>query len=504
VQFNPTTVGMHASSIKIASDQGSVAPQVSGTGTANVTVTKVGTGSVADTLATPIISCGTTCSGTYSTTPITLHATITGGIPFDSWGGACSSAGSNADCTLSLTSPSSSVTATFGICKPGTGMCASGMLQTCDSTGHWTSPTTCTLGCFTDNTRCWDVAPSNGLAAALDDAKTQPSYTLTDGAQFDTNTGNVIDGNGSPVAIKSVGVAQTGAPSIRVFEVGSLTTGAFTIKGSGAFAIASNADVSINGVVSVVFQQFYISPGAVDNTDPCSGVLVATGSHTRTPGAGGGSFSSDGARGGTNPPNTGSAAGTAPVLSTPLSPLRGGCPGGLQFDSAGQYGAGGGAMQIVSRTVIKLTGNGVLNMGGGGASGLAGGHGGGGGGGSGGGILLEAPTVTVSGSTAGIAVNGGGGGAECAAGQGQDGKPSTAVALGGVCTGGLATNGGNGAAGSTFASHGVDFSVGSDSGVAGGGGGGLGYIRVNTNNSFSVLNGAFISGQNSEGTIGKR
>jgi hypothetical protein len=503
VRFNPAAVGMHVSSVTVTSDQGAVAPQLTGTGTSSVTVTKAGTGgSVADTLSTPIISCGSTCTGTYSQTPITFHATTSGGIPFDSWGDDCASAGSSPDCTLALTKPMSKVSANFGVCVPGTGMCASGMLQTCNSAGQWSAPSMCTLGCFTDGTRCYDVNPSNGLAAALDDARTQPSYTLMDGAQFNTTTQKVIDGDGSPVPIKSVLVHQSGAPDIVVFEVGSLTASAFTVTGEGAFAIVSNGDVSITGVVSVVFQSFYLSPGSVQAGDPCGGVLIATGNKTRMAGTGGGSFSTTGARGGNDSPSTGSAPGTPPAWG--LTPLRGGCPGGFQFDNAGQYGAGGGATQIVSRTTIKITGSGVINMGGGGASGLAGGNGGGAGGGSGGGILLEAPSVVLSGAAAGLAVNGGGGGSNCATGQGEDGKPSVAVAHGGTCTGTKVTNGGNGASGTTLPTQGVDFATGIDGGVAGGGGGGQGLIHINTFSGFSKLNGAFISGYETEGSLGLR
>jgi hypothetical protein len=504
VRFNPTTVGSHPSSVTVISDQGAVTPQLQGTGTAMVTVTKTGTGAVTDTLASPIISCGTTCSGTYGQTPITLHASTSGGIPFDSWGGACASAGSNPDCTLALTQPTQTVSATFGVCAPGTGMCASGMLQTCDSTGHWGAPSTCTLGCFTDGTRCYDVKPSNGIAAELDDAKTQPAFSLMSGAQFDTSAGKVTDGDGSPVPIKWVAVHQAnGAPDITVFEVGSLTASSFTVTGSPAFAIVSNGDVSITGLVAGVVTSGYISPGAIQFGDPCSGVYIATGNKTRMAGTGGGSFATTGGRGGNNAPSLGSAAGTAPLFSTPLeelTPLRGGCTGGYQFDSGAQYGAGGGAIQIVSRTSIKLTGSGVISMGGAGAPDTLGG----GGGGTGGAILLEAPSVVLNGGSAGLAVNGGGGGARCAAGKGDDGKPSVAVAHGGVCTGTTVTNGGNGATSSSGATQGVDFATGTDNGVAGGGGGGLGIIRVNTSTGFTKVNGAFVSGSESEGSLGLR
>jgi hypothetical protein len=502
VRFNPTTVGPHPSSVTITSDQGGVAPQLQGTGTGDVTVSKTGVGTIADTLGTPVISCGATCAGTYGQTPITLHATTMNGIPFNNWGGACASAGSNASCTLPLTQATTAVSANFGVCAPGTGMCTNGSLQTCDSTGHWGAAVMCQLGCYTDGTRCWDVDPSNGLAAALDDAKTQPSFTLGDNVQFDDG-GNVVDGNGNVVPMKF----KNG-----VYEVGSLTIGSATFKGSSdttspAAVIVSNGDVTINGVFNVV--------PALYGGDYCGAQygdgLAIGGGGAQYAGAGGGSYGGAGARGGNNPTVMGSAPGVAGKWGAPtLVPLLGGCNGGLIVTSnpgVAWAGAGGGAIQIVSRTTIKVTG--VLSAGGGGAPAMNGAAGtgtaGGGGGGAGGGILLEAPHVVLNGPTAGLAVNGGGGSSNCTTGAGQNGRPSTTPAAGGQCTGSTLTNGGNGAAGTTDATHGVDFSVGTN-GYAGGGGGGLGYIRINTlaNNGFTIANGAFTSGNLSTGSIGKR
>jgi hypothetical protein len=505
VRFNPTSVGTHPSSVTVTSDQGAVAPQINGTGTSDVTVSKSGTGSVADTLATPIISCGATCTGSYGQTPITLHASTSGGIPFNNWGGACASAGANPNCTLSLTQPTNAVSATFGVCVPGTGMCTNGSLQTCDSTGHWSAPTTCALGCYTDGTRCWDVDPSNGLAVALDDARTQADVSLTDGAQFDTHTGLVVNGNGNPVTVKSVVVTQpSGYPAIRVFEVGSLTMGSALVIGDDAFAIVADRDISISGVITLDTPIDQSAPGAFGAFgSSCAGASVSV--STRYPGSGGGSFSVllPGARGGNNPPNNGGAAGTA--ANRTLVPLAGGCAGGLITFAGAKGGTGGGAVQIVSRTLIKVTGNGVINAGGGGAPGATGNDVGGGGGGSGGGVLLEAPSVTLIGSSAGIAVNGGGGSANCSTGQGDDGKASIAVASGGKCTGATITNGGDGATGTSAATAGKDFVTGADVNHAGGGGGGLGRIQVDTaSNGFTATNGAFTSGDFSTAPIGKR
>jgi HYDIN/CFA65/VesB-like, Ig-like domain len=519
-RFNPTTVGSHASSFTITSDQGAVTPQLQGTGTGDVVVTKTGTGTITDTLGSPVISCGSTCTGTYGQTPITLHAATSGGIPFDGWDGACKTSGKNLDCTLPLTMATTNVTATFGVCVPGTGVCAAGAVKVCDSTGHYPAVgTTCDLGCA-DGTRCYDVDPTNGLAAALDDAKTQPAFTLMNGAQFDTSSGSVTDGNGNPVAMKSIEVSQIGtAVKIRVFEVGSLQMGSVKLIGGDAFAVVSQGDVTVTGLIdasstSVGGQSGTWGPGAESCSPSTSVPAGGMGGYqsdlsTRYAGAGGGSFGGQGARGGNNPPVNGSIPGVIEGAIT-IHPLRGGCAGGLRATASSSNGGGGGAIQLVSRTVIKLSGTGVLHVGGAGApgGGLAGGTTpGGGGGGSGGAILLEAPYVTVTGSAAGLAANGGGGSGACTGGSGQDGKPSTAAALGGPCVGSLVTSGGNGATDGIDATHGGDFGASTNLGYGGGGGGGVGRIRINTISStvgYSALNGAFVSGSMTRGAVGTR
>src|SRR5262245_7216729 len=438
VRFNPVAVGAHASSVSVTSDQGGVAPQLTGVGTADIVVAKTGTGTIADTLSSPVISCGATCTGTYGQTPITLHATKSGSIPFNSWGGACAASGSNADCTLALTSPTTSVTATFGVCAPGAGMCTGGNLQMCDSTGHWGTPTVCALGCFTDGTRCYDVDPVNGLAAALDNAPNGPSLVLTDGATINTDDGTIVNGDATPVSVPSILVTQTSGPKIRAFEVKSAQLGNTKIAGLNALAVVSDGDVTIQGEIAA-----YGTGTNVDGTAP-GGLLCTTstgqGGSSFSPmgqtqylaGGGGGSYSSvSAARGGKNGTVAGGAAGVANVGAY----LRGGCGGGFVTSYSGTFpsveawgGPAGGAIQIVSRTsiIVKTNGasHGAINVGGGGGDIK------GGGGGAGGAIMLEAPQVVVSGAGAALAANGGGGGGGCAAGT--HGLPSASAAPGGA------------------------------------------------------------------------
>jgi hypothetical protein len=519
VQFTPATVGVHDSALTISSDQGAIAPQLQGTGTSSVTVNSSGTGTVSDTLSTSIISgCSGTCSGTYSTTPITLHANTSGGIPFDGWTGACVTAGKNLDCTLALTQPTYSVGATFGVCAPGAGMCTSGMLTTCDATGHWAmTPTTCALGCYTDNTRCWDVDPLNGLASELDATPTAPVVVLSDGASIDTNAGTVLDGNSNLVTVPSAVVSQaSGYPSIRVFEVKSLhLLGKTTVTGTNALAIVSDGDIEIDGELHLA--PTLMSSGGYSVTDPGSMSCDTTNgsggfpsSSTRPGGGGGGGFEIAGARGGNNPPTTGGAGGVV-ASSTTLMPLRGGCEG-APSTLLGVAGTGGGAVELVSRTTINVVGGAVNVSGGGGYGRLPGALGpqdGGNGGGAGGGVVLEAPSVVLTGSSAALAANGGAGSADCSAGKGQDGQPSGAPAVGGTCTGDATrTNGGTGAALQlSIAGHGIDLSTGADTSQPGGGGGGMGVIRIDTvsaTTGYAPGAGTTISGLLSRNAVGRR
>lgn len=161
-------------------------------------------------------------------------------------------------------------------------------------------------------------------------------------------------------------------------------------------------------------------------------------------------------------------------------------------------GAGGGAMQIVSRTKITLGAGGAIAANGGSAKGdtsfdqiicIPGDPcGPGAGAGSGGGILLEAPVVEVAG-TAALVANGGAG--HCGLrGAGAVPGVAAAPAPGTSCNG---FSGGDGATGSTAARDGTGETDGGGTGA--GGGGGVGRIRVNLRpgESFSPAPGAVVS-----------
>jgi hypothetical protein len=310
--------------------------------------------------------------------------------------------------------------------------CDGTSLVRCNGEGTAEVSAACALGCSAADVRCYDVNPSNGLAPYLDMAASEPDIDLGTSATIDTDTGAVM-ADGKQVVVKSATVAQGAAPMIRVFIVRSLTTMDVGITGKNAFAVVSHGDIKIGGLFSVSASNNTPGPGGF-NDGSCKGadlVLV----ENNLSGAGGGGFGSLGGNGGTGSNFRGTAIGGrgGRVTGNPsLVPLRGGCDGGLIGGSA--FGAGGGAVQLVSRTQLSISGGLTAN-----GTSL-------GGGGSGGGILLEAPIVLLSGNAV---ANGGAGPGGCGfiPIRGEDGRIDAVPATGGVGCSDLGGNGGNGAAG---------------------------------------------------------
>ncbi|MGB9232275.1 MAG: kelch repeat-containing protein, partial [Terracidiphilus sp.] len=108
--------------------------------TLNVSFTGEGSGTVIDNLGTPITDCIETnnvasgaCSESYSTTyaTVTLTATASPGSNFVAWGAACASAGTNAQCVVTMT-PTTNVAATFSPQALGSiNVCAGGVAAGC-------------------------------------------------------------------------------------------------------------------------------------------------------------------------------------------------------------------------------------------------------------------------------------------------------------------------------------------------------------------------------------
>jgi hypothetical protein len=244
----------------------------------------------------------------------------------------------------------------------------------------------------------------------------------------------------------------------------------------------SHGDILVNGHVRVLAGA--LSTGScVGGSAGCDG---PPGSFAGVcAGAGGGGSGGAGGRGGSataTSPSQGTfseagGSGGGVAGSAALIPLRGGCKGGGDQNNPDQGANGGGAIQLVSRTVVSFDQAGVdpfIDVGGLGAT-----SGVGSGGGSGGGVLVEAPRVVVPGGT-GMVANGGSG--NCVDTDGRDGRLSTGPAAGGACPEPSQGDGGNGSSlASSTGSNGesINSPVLTTLYTGGGGGGGAGRIRVN-------------------------
>lgn len=183
-------------------------------------------------------------------------------------------------------------------------------------------------------------------------------------------------------------------------------------------------------------------------------------------GGGGGGFGTVGGRGGdvdNAPDGLGGAVNGAGAF-------RGGCPGGRGGNNPNAAARGGGALQLVARETLNLSGT-INAPGSGGSGGVP--TQAGNGGGSGGAILLEAERFIATNGV--LASNGGGGGQQTTGRAGESGRASVTPAAGGDdnLSGGV---GGSGAAGNTAATNGGDANL---AAFGGGGGGGAGRIHIN-------------------------
>jgi hypothetical protein len=392
------------------------------------------------------------------------------------------------------------------LCEPSATACTDGTVATCDADGRPSSARECPLGCATDEPRCREIVPSNGLGQFLAEAETAPDLVLSDRDMFDS-TGHVWrDGVRTSIAVPThLLPAPVNGVQIRVYLVGSISIGTTDLalwttdrdQDNPAIAIVSARDIVVRGTINMTGVSLpdpgaklgtpYLAPGSVARGQSCvGGDPVVT--PIAEPGAGGGGNASSGGDGGSADTGQGQRAGSrgsvSPAEST-LEPLRGGCAGGYLAETGG---SGGGALQLVSGTRISFRARGAVNAGGAGGSTPLSSFGAGGGGGAGGGILLEAPAVELGGG-AGLAANGGGGGG-AGGNPGTPGRISLDPAPGGVgCRNDdTACSGGGAGAANNIAARG-GFSAVPRAGVsaqAGGGGGGLGVIRINTKDASYV------------------
>lgn len=230
------------------------------------------------------------------------------------------------------------------------------------------------------------------------------------------------------------------------------------------------------------------SDGPNANPTDCMPMAFQNGTSGGNGGAGGGAGGAFGTKGGSGGSGGAGlyAGGTAANPPLAFDKLRGGCRGGSGGDgNAGVAagGSGGGAIYLIARNELAITG--TINASGAGGFGAAN-RGGGGGGGSGGMIVLHAGSLTI-GPAARLIANGGGGGGGAGNGSGgndgADALTAETAALGGPATSANATSGGNGAFKTTAAT-----SPGGAAHGGGGGGGGAGVIRVLSGQSIPALN----------------
>lgn len=343
--------------------------------------------------------------------------------------------------------------------------CEANALVRCNADGTAEVTERCPAGCAAVEARCSEVVPSNGLGTYFEMSAHEPAVDLGTMAVIDTDNGTVTV-DGGPIVVNSVSIAQVSAPNIRVFLAHRVTAMNAQVSGSQSFAIVSDGEIRIGGTFSVSAQNGSPGPGRFNSAACKGGDSVNNG---QVSGAGGGGFGTAGGAGGaaTNASGTrmGGRAGTA-TGNAELTPLRGGCDGGLYNDSVA--GSGGGAIQLVSGALVTVGGAVAAN---GSSFGSAG---------SGGGVLIEAPAVDVMGA---VVANGAGGSSGCVIPvRGEDGRlDTTPAAPGTTCPAGNGASGGRGSSLTAVAANGADISRTTTGVVFGGhGGGGVGRIRINT------------------------
>jgi hypothetical protein len=282
-------------------------------------------------------------------------------------------------------------------------------------------------------------------------------------------------------------IPQASGPPLGVFVVNSFTiTAGVTARvlGADALVIVALDTIRIDGSLLGNSMDPDKGPGATLQSD--TGNVPGAGPGGGGPGsattsAGGGGYCGAGGAGASLAGATDDALAGPAFGNAALVPLLPGSNGGSGGVSPG--GNGGGAIQLVAAHGITVTG--IVNVGGNGGEesgayqlGFANNQQGSGGG-SGGAILLEAPTVALSGT---LAANGGAGGGNA---QGSAATASATPAPGGPADASHAA-GGDGSGGSTVA--GVQGSAVAGS-ASGGGGGGAGRIRVDTTTGQATLGG---------------
>jgi hypothetical protein len=289
----------------------------------------------------------------------------------------------------------------------------------------------------------------------------------------------MIEGVNTDTDPRCVVSTQNGGSSICAILGGTITipaTGAI-ISGARPLLLVATTTITVDGILDASSEDgtSRIGPGANPVPGQCGPALSAGGGNDGGGGGAGGSFSTKGGNGGKGGGNGGSNGVLAADPQVPTI-LRAGCRGSEGGRNGGPGGFGGGAIYLVAGTSIAITARVTAN--GAGGTGATNNESAGGGGGAGGMIVVEAPAISLAGTTAELSANGGGGGegtVSTDAGEGGESAAWDMAATGG--TGG-STNGGDGGTGATGTAAaavgglGIAGGEGNDGGGGGGGGGG--------------------------------
>jgi len=363
------------------------------------------------------------------------------------------------------------------------------------------------------------VFPSHVPAHYLDDSKID--WKITSDTTIDTGALTI-----SPAAPSGVVFVADG--SFAVLALNKLTLGndassstKVRVIGSRPLVIVAGDSIIINGVLDGGGQGGQAGPaGGAAGIGSGAGGAGAPGTANATGGAGGGYGTSGGAGGAR--PTTGGGSNAGPVggvtYGSPiLTTLVGGSGGGNGVSTSGNTifcgdsspggGAGGGAIQLSARVSVSVATyhssffgaiGGIVSVSGGAGAGGCGAStrtASGAGGGSGGAVLVEAPSVVISGV---LGASGGGGGSgghqNFGTVNGSDGRDGLVYgtqinqsSLGGGTQFGLSQVGGKGANAVVNTGDATAAGAGdNETSSGGGGGGGYGRLYVRSHGAATV------------------
>jgi hypothetical protein len=185
---------------------------------AQVTVTRAGSGSGTVTSDPSGINCGNACTASFTAVPsVTLTATPASGSAFGGWSGACT--GSAATCTFSTSNPAQyRVTATFNSTTPSFSLAVTPPSFSVQQGGSGSATVNVTReGGFSAAVNLAFSGAPNGLTITANPASvTGASATLTFAAALSLPTGNypiTITGTGTGVAQRTASVQVLVTPT---------------------------------------------------------------------------------------------------------------------------------------------------------------------------------------------------------------------------------------------------------------------------------------------------